>query len=77
MQGGADLWQVAGILGMTPEMLRDRYGHHHPDFQGDAANKLAQGGGRVRGSAWDQNEREQRAISGFKRDKKAEFSRGR
>jgi integrase len=41
MQNGADLWQAAGMLGMSPEMLRDRYGHHHPDFQRDAANKLA------------------------------------
>jgi hypothetical protein len=46
MQNGADLWQAAGMLGMTPEMLRDRYGHHHPDFQFDAANRLA---GRGRG----------------------------
>jgi len=44
MQSGADLWQAAGMLGMTPEMLRDRYGHHHPDFQADVVNKLARGG---------------------------------
>jgi hypothetical protein len=34
------------MLGMTVEMLQERYGHHHPDFQRDAANKLA---GRGRG----------------------------
>jgi hypothetical protein len=25
------LWQAAGFLGMTVEMLSARYGHHHPD----------------------------------------------
>ena len=46
MQCSADLWQAAGMLGMTVEMLQERYGHHHPDFQRDAANKLS---GRGRG----------------------------
>jgi integrase len=41
MQNGADLWQAAGFLGMTPQMLHERYGHHHPDFQTDAARKVA------------------------------------
>jgi len=40
MQNGADLWQAAGFLGMTVEMLQDRYGHHHPDFQRDAAGAV-------------------------------------
>jgi hypothetical protein len=31
MQAGTDLWQAAGYLGMTVEMLSQRYGHHHPD----------------------------------------------
>lgn len=31
MQNGVDLWQTAGYLGMTVEMLEERYGHHHPD----------------------------------------------
>jgi integrase len=48
MQCSADMWQAAGMLGMTVEMLQERYGHHHPDFQRDAANKLA-GRGRGRG----------------------------
>jgi integrase len=30
MQAGVDLWEVAGYLGMTVEMLSSRYGHHHP-----------------------------------------------
>lgn len=31
MQGGADLWETAGYLGMTVQMLEERYGHHRPD----------------------------------------------
>ena len=31
MQAGTDIWQAAGFLGMTIEMLSERYGHHHPD----------------------------------------------
>jgi integrase len=41
MQSGVDLWQAAGLLGMTVEMLEGVYGHHHPDFQCDAAEGLA------------------------------------
>ena len=41
MQNGGDLWQIAGFLGMTPEMLARVYGHHHPDFQRDAAESIA------------------------------------
>lgn len=53
MQRGADLWAAAGLLGMTAEMLQDRYGHHHPDFQREAANKLAGRGGAVGGQNGD------------------------
>lgn len=31
MQAGVDLWEAAGFLGMTVEMLSQRYGHHHPE----------------------------------------------
>jgi integrase len=31
------LEQAAAYLGMTPDMLWKRYGHHHPEFQKDAA----------------------------------------
>ena len=31
MQAGTDVWEAAGYLGMTIEMLSQRYGHHHPD----------------------------------------------
>jgi integrase len=41
MQAGADVWQAAGFLGMTVDVLIDSYGHHHPDFQADAAKKIA------------------------------------
>jgi len=37
MQKGTDRWQAAGWLGMTLEQLEDGYGHHHPDFQEEAA----------------------------------------
>jgi integrase len=31
MQAGTDMWEAAGYLGMTIEMLSQRYGHHHPN----------------------------------------------
>jgi hypothetical protein len=37
MQMGTDLWKAAGWLGMTVETLEEKYGHHHPDFQEEAA----------------------------------------
>lgn len=37
MQAGVDLWEAAGSLGMTVQMLEERYGHHHVDFQKSAA----------------------------------------
>src|ERR1700738_2785694 len=43
MQAGTDLWEAAGWLGMTVEQLEQNYGHHHPDFQEDAAEAF---GGR-------------------------------
>ena len=33
-------WAAAGFLGMTVETLQSTYGHHHPDFQHEAANAL-------------------------------------
>jgi integrase len=48
MQSGADLWQTAGFLGMTVEMLQDRYGHHHPDYQRDTAEAITRGPGQDR-----------------------------
>jgi integrase len=37
MQGRIDPWEAAGALGMSPKTLIEVYGHHHPDFQKDAA----------------------------------------
>ena len=48
MQGGADLWQAAGFLGMTVELLQERYGHHHPDYQREAARAVASSPGQDR-----------------------------
>lgn len=41
MQQGADLWQAAGLLGMTVQTLQDVYGHHHPGLQREAAQLLS------------------------------------
>jgi integrase len=51
MQSGGDLWQIAGFLGMTVEVLERVYGHHHPDYQRDAAEAVA----RSPGQLWDRN----------------------
>ena len=40
MQGGADVWQVAGVAGMTIKVLEEVYGHHHPDGMRAAVKKL-------------------------------------
>ncbi|RWG02539.1 site-specific integrase [Mesorhizobium sp.] len=37
MQAGIDKWQAAGALGMSLQMLEENYGHHHPDWQREAA----------------------------------------
>ena len=48
MQGGGDLWQIAGFLGMTVEMLERVYGHHHLDFQREAAEAVTRSPGQNR-----------------------------
>jgi integrase len=40
MQRGTDLWEAAGFLGMTVETLEKTYGHHHADFQKQAADNI-------------------------------------
>ncbi len=40
MQKGTDPWQAAGFLSMTMETLQRVYGHHHPDYQREAANNI-------------------------------------
>lgn len=37
MRAGVDRWEAAGALGMTVKTLEDVYGHHHSDFQANAA----------------------------------------
>jgi integrase len=37
MQAGIPIWEAAGALGMTPDILQSTYGKHHPDFQRRAA----------------------------------------
>lgn len=41
MQTGADIWQAAGWLGMSPEVLERVYGHHHEEFQRDVAERMS------------------------------------
>lgn len=43
MQAGADPWDASGLLGMSTETLIHVYGHHHPDYQADAAERLSGG----------------------------------
>lgn len=40
MQKGVNLWDAAGFLGMTVQQLEQGYGHHHPDYQEEAAAAL-------------------------------------
>ena len=44
MQRGTDIWQASGFLGMSPQVLINTYGHHHPDFMQDAAKAITQHG---------------------------------
>lgn len=37
MLNGVDIWEAAGFLGMSEQILRATYGHHHPDFMRRAA----------------------------------------
>jgi integrase len=37
MQQRIDPWEASKALGMSLQMLTDRYGHHHPDWQKDAS----------------------------------------
>jgi len=40
MQNGTDLWQASGFLSMSMETLQRVYGHHHPDYQREAAENI-------------------------------------
>jgi hypothetical protein len=40
MQRGVPIWQAAGFLGMSAEMIERTYGHHHPDYMRGAAEAI-------------------------------------
>lgn len=40
MQAGTDLWQASGFLSMGMETLQRVYGHHHPEYQREAAENI-------------------------------------
>jgi integrase len=40
MQSGTDPWQASGFLSMSMETLLRVYGHHHPDYQQQAADNI-------------------------------------
>ena len=44
MQAGVDLWEAAGYLGMTVEILESVYGHHHPDHLRGAVDAMGRSG---------------------------------
>jgi integrase len=44
MQRGVPIWEAAGFLGISPEVLQDTYGHHHPDYLQGAAAAIGQKG---------------------------------
>jgi hypothetical protein len=50
MQSGTNPWEAAGFLGMSVEMLLERYGHHHPDQLSRDLNPTSLGD--MRGRAW-------------------------
>jgi integrase len=47
MQNGVDPEDAAAFLGMTVDML-ERYAHHHPDYQKNAARAVSQAAGQKR-----------------------------
>ena len=40
MQRGVPIWQAAGYLGMSAEMVERTYGHHHPEYMRAAAQAI-------------------------------------
>ncbi len=40
MRSGIDPWDVSGYAGTSLKMIEEVYGHHHPEFQGDVANRI-------------------------------------
>ena len=72
MQRGVPIWEAAGFLGMSPEVLQETYGHHHPDFLHGAAAAIGQKGRYVSvvesvvdsGTTSDQNEKSKENMVG-------------
>jgi integrase len=58
MQRGSDVWEAAGWLGMSPELLERVYGHHSPEFQRDVAERMS-------GQNRDRNTVNKRGQAGF------------
>jgi Phage integrase family len=44
MQRGVPVWEASGFLGMSPEVLQETYGHHHPDHLRGASIAIGQKG---------------------------------
>jgi integrase len=40
LQAGVTIWEVAGMAGMTTEVVETTYGHHSPEYQKAAARAL-------------------------------------
>ena len=40
MQRGVPIWQAAGYLGISAEMVERTYGHHHPEYMRAAAEAI-------------------------------------
>jgi integrase len=40
MLNGIKIWDAAHYVGMSEKMVRDRYGHHHPEFLKEARDAL-------------------------------------
>jgi integrase len=43
MQAGVSVWEAAGYLGMSPAMVEETYGHHHPAHMQSATRAIAGG----------------------------------
>lgn len=41
MQAGVEMWEAAGFLGMSVEILERVYGHHHPGYLRNAAQAIS------------------------------------
>jgi integrase len=78
MQNGADLWDAAGFLGMTVQMLEQVYGHHHPKRHDTAVAAIGKrprprehaANKRFGGTGVAQDNREQTMINVVKRHEK-------